>query len=170
MAISEPERATALHGLVLWVNWRPLRRTPESVALGFVLHPQPGYPFTLALEVSYVLADSGLEVGLQATNVRAEPAPVGLGFHPAFTVGDPRIDQTRLEIPAREEPLVTLWMDAGFDYLQAYTCDVVPDPSQRRHGITLEPMTCAPDAFNSGEGLRILEPGEAFAARCGLVS
>ena len=65
---------------------------------------------------------------------------------------------------------VTLWMDAGFDYPQAYTCDVVPDPAQRRHGITLEPMTCARDAFNSGEGLLTLEPGEAFAARCGLIS
>src|SRR5262249_8518003 len=100
-AITEPERSTSLHGLVLWVNWRPLRRTPESVTLGYVLHPQPGYPFTLALEVSCVLADRGLEVALQATNVGGEPAPFGAGFHPALTVGDARIDQTRLEIPAR---------------------------------------------------------------------
>jgi aldose 1-epimerase len=49
LAVTEPERATAPHGLVLWVNWRPLRRTPESVTLGYVLHPQPGYPYTLAL-------------------------------------------------------------------------------------------------------------------------
>jgi aldose 1-epimerase len=30
-------------------------------------------------------------------------------------------------------------------------------------------MTCAPDAFNSGEGLRVLEPGAEFAGRWGLI-
>jgi galactose mutarotase-like enzyme len=34
----------------------------------------------------------------------------------------------------------------------------------------LEPMTCAPDAFNTGEGLRVLEPGEVHSARWGLLS
>jgi aldose 1-epimerase len=29
-------------------------------------------------------------------------------------------------------------------------------------------MTCAPDAFNTGEGVRILEPGAAFSGRWGL--
>jgi aldose 1-epimerase len=80
LAISEPERGTALHGLVLWVNWRPLRRTPESVTLGYLLHPQPGYPFTLALEMSYALSDRGLEVELRASNVGAEPAPFRCGL------------------------------------------------------------------------------------------
>jgi aldose 1-epimerase len=64
---------------------------------------------------------------------------------------------------------VMLWMDAGFDYLQVYTGDDEPDPARRRRGITLEPMTCAPDAFNTGEGLRVLEPGAEFAGRWGLI-
>ncbi len=46
-AISEPERGGALHGLVLWASWRPLRHSRDEVALGYMLHPQPGYPFTL---------------------------------------------------------------------------------------------------------------------------
>ena len=29
-------------------------------------------------------------------------------------------------------------------------------------------MTCAPDAFNSGDGLVVLEPGASFTGRCGL--
>jgi aldose 1-epimerase len=31
-------------------------------------------------------------------------------------------------------------------------------------------MTCAPDAFNSGDGLVVLEPGASFTGRCGLIA
>jgi len=31
-------------------------------------------------------------------------------------------------------------------------------------------MTCAPDAFNSGDGLVVLAPGDSFTARCGLAA
>ena len=89
-AVSEPERGSALHGLVLWVNWRPLRRAVDRVALGYVLHPQPGYPFTLRLEVEYRLEPDGLAVTLRATNVGSATAPFGAGFHPYLTVGKGR--------------------------------------------------------------------------------
>lgn len=46
--------------------------------------------------------------------------------------------------------------DAGFKYLQAYT---PPD----RNSIALEPMTCPANAFNSGEGLIKLLPGETYS-------
>jgi aldose 1-epimerase len=35
-------------------------------------------------------------------------------------------------------------------------------PDLARGGIAVEPMTCAPDAFNSGSGLLVLEAGESF--------
>ena len=43
-----------------------------------------------------------------------------------------------------------------------------PDPARRRRSLGLEPMTCAPNAFQSGEGLRTLQPGEAMVARWGI--
>ena len=75
-AISEPERGGALHGLVLWASWRPLRHSRDEVALGYMLHPQPGYPFTLELEVAYRLVAGGLEVTLSATNRGADARAV----------------------------------------------------------------------------------------------
>ena len=36
--------------------------------------------------------------------------------------------------------------------------------------IAVEPMTCAPDAFNSGEGLVVREPGASFTGRCGSIA
>jgi aldose 1-epimerase len=65
---------------------------------------------------------------------------------------------------------LTVWMDESFRFVQVYTADDVPDPGRRRGGVAIEPMTCAPDAFNSGDGLLVLEPGTSFTGRCGLTA
>jgi aldose 1-epimerase len=212
MAISEPERGGALHGLVLWASWHPLRHSRDEVALGYMLHPQPGYPFTLELEIEYRLTAGGLEVTLVATNRGATAAPFGAGFHPCIALGDDAV----LELPARSRvpvderllptgppvpvegteydfrsprplgPLaldtcfgdlergadgqaratlttggraVTVWMDEPFRFIHVYTTGA---------GAAVEPMTCAPDAFNSGDGLLALLPGASFSGRWGL--
>jgi aldose 1-epimerase len=59
---------------------------------------------------------------------------------------------------------VLLWQETGenrYNYLQVY----IP-PS--RLSIALEPMTCNIDAFNNGEGLQILEPGQIYEASYGI--
>jgi aldose 1-epimerase len=63
---------------------------------------------------------------------------------------------------------VTVWMDAVFGFATVYTADDVGDPARRRRSVAIEPMTCAPDAFNTGLGLRVLEPGEVLSGRWGL--
>jgi len=40
--------------------------------------------------------------------------------------------------------------------------------AERRRGLGVEPMTCAPNAFQSGLGLRVLEPGEQLTASWGI--
>jgi aldose 1-epimerase len=59
------------------------------------------------------------------------------------------------------ERRVVVWMDDAFPFVQVYTA---------RGAIAVEPMTCAPDAFNSGTGLLVLEPGASFTGRCGMSS
>jgi aldose 1-epimerase len=58
-----------------------------------------------------------------------------------------------------------VWCGEAFGYLQAFTLDAFPGGGS---GIALEPMTCAPDAFNSGAGLITLEPGAAWAGSWGI--
>ncbi|MEO9138437.1 MAG: aldose 1-epimerase family protein [Jatrophihabitans sp.] len=58
-----------------------------------------------------------------------------------------------------------LWFDETFRFLQVYTVDEV-SPGQA--GIAIEPMTCAPDAFNSGAGLIVLEPRGAWTGTWGI--
>jgi aldose 1-epimerase len=68
------------------------------------------------------------------------------------------------------EPEVSVWMDERFRYVQLYTGEDIPDESRRRKSLAIEPMTCAPNAFNTGEGLISLEPGESFAAEWGVAA
>src|SRR3954467_12752429 len=74
-------------GLLLWVNWRPVRRGADRVALAYVLHLQPGYPHTVGVEVEYALAAEGIDVALRARNLGDEPAPFEAGFHPCVLAG-----------------------------------------------------------------------------------
>jgi len=220
LALTEPERGNALHGLVLQSRWRGVRTSARRVSLSYALAPAPGYPFELALAVSYELASGGVVMTVQATNVGSERAPFGAGLHPYLTPGTTEVDDMVLEIPARafvpvDERLLptgppapvaeteldfrrprrlgalrvdacfgelgrspagvarvrlgsnsgpgqlTVWMDERFRFVQVFTADAA---------VAVEPMTCAPDAFNSGDGLVLLEPGDSFTGRCGLIA
>jgi aldose 1-epimerase len=59
-----------------------------------------------------------------------------------------------------------LWVDEHYDFLEVFTGDSLA-PGRARHGLGCEPMTCAPNAFNSGDGLVRLEPGDTHVARWG---
>jgi aldose 1-epimerase len=220
LELSEPERGNALHGLVLQSRWRGVRTSARRVSLSYALAPRVGFPFELALAVSYELASGGVVMTVHATNVGAERAPFGAGLHPYLTPGATDVDDMVLEIPARtrvpvDERLLptapaapvegteldfraprrlgalrvdacfgelgrspagvarvrlgtnsgpgqlTVWMDERFRFVQVFTADAA---------IAVEPMTCAPDAFNSGDGLVVLEPGASFTGRCGLIA
>jgi aldose 1-epimerase len=63
---------------------------------------------------------------------------------------------------------VELWVDEGYPYLEIFTGDTLPQLDRRRTGLGVEPMTCAPDAFNSGEGLARLGPGMSHSASWGI--
>ncbi|HYA67822.1 MAG TPA: aldose 1-epimerase family protein [Acidimicrobiales bacterium] len=105
-ALDEPARHNAIHGLVRWLPWQLLSRGQNVVLMGCVLHPQPGYPWRIDLQVEYRLGSAGLSVSATATNVSGNPAPFGIGFHPYLTVGTPTIDTARLRLDARRR-LVT---------------------------------------------------------------
>jgi aldose 1-epimerase len=73
----------------------------------------------------------------------------------------------RVVVAAPGGRAATLWMDEAWPFVMVFTGDTV-EPARRRRGLAIEPMTCAPDAFNSGDGLRVLRPAEAFTGRWGI--
>lgn len=82
LPLSEPEHSNAIHGLARWRAWRCRSQATRRVTLGLLVHPQPGYPFTLDLAVTYELDAEGLTVTTTATNLGAGPLPFALGQHP----------------------------------------------------------------------------------------
>jgi aldose 1-epimerase len=60
----------------------------------------------------------------------------------------------------------TLWLDEHYTHVMLFTGDPLPDVARR--ALAVEPMTCPPNAFASGEGVLVLEPGERFEARWGI--
>ena len=55
---------------------------------------------------------------------------------------------------------VVLWVDDHYRYVMLYTGDDRPDVERR--SLAVEPMTCPPNAFRSGDDLIVLDPGASF--------
>jgi aldose 1-epimerase len=213
LPLSEPDRGTALHGLVAWQAWTVVSAHPDAAELSTVLYPQRGYPFLLSLTARYQLASDGLSIAIQATNDGATAAPYGVSMHPWFVAGPEPLSDWTLTLPAAsvlatDDRLLPTGVDdvgsldfrggrrlgdveldhaftdlaftdatahatlvssagAGVDiswdetsrWVQVCSGDAA-GPDLRRKALAVEPMTCAPDAFNSGAGLVRLEPGE----------
>ncbi|MEU7295147.1 aldose 1-epimerase family protein [Streptomyces exfoliatus] len=112
--VSEPELDCAIHGLVRWVPWRPVKHEPQSITLTYALHGSTGYPFRLDLGATYTLdAATGLTVRVAARNVGTRPAPYAHGMHPYLTVGEP-LDACVLTLPGRRyQPVDERMLPAG---------------------------------------------------------
>lgn len=77
--------------------------------------------------------------------------------------------RARIELAAPGgSPSVEVWMDRAFRHVTVYTGETVQPPSRRRHGLAVEPMTCPPNAFVSGDDLIVLRPGETWSGSWGL--
>jgi aldose 1-epimerase len=56
---------------------------------------------------------------------------------------------------------VELSVDRTFPYFQVFTGDTLDAP-RRRTAVSVEPMTCPPDALRTGKDLVVLEPGQRW--------
>jgi aldose 1-epimerase len=61
---------------------------------------------------------------------------------------------------------VSLWVDQSYRYLMVFSGDSLPNFNRR--GLAVEPMTCPPNAFRSGQDLIRLEPGASLTSTWGI--
>lgn len=106
LALTEPSRHNASHGLVRWAAWSVEEHTANSVSLGYRLMAQTGYPWTVDLHVLYDLSADGLTVTQTATNMSGSPAPYAQGAHPYLAAGAAPVDEWELTLPAATRLLV----------------------------------------------------------------
>ncbi|MEQ6902740.1 aldose 1-epimerase family protein [Nocardioides sp. YIM 152588] len=96
-----------------------------------------------------------------------EPRPIGATrLDHAFT--DLDRDETGVATTSLVGPGgdgVALWVDGHHRWLQVFTAE---GTSRERAAVAVEPMTSPPDAFNSGDDLVRVGPGETFTAAWGI--
>jgi galactose mutarotase-like enzyme len=113
----------------------------------------------------WVPARSYLEVDerLVPTGRRLPVAGTPFDFRQARPLGDSVLDTcfADLEEPAVEFDGVRLSWDDSYNHLQLFTGDTL-SADRRRRGLAVEAMSCPADAFNSHQGLVVLEPGGAW--------
>jgi aldose 1-epimerase len=73
-------------------------------------------------------------------------------------------DLAEVRVTASDGTGVAMSWDQRCPWVQIHTADNPELPEAHRSGLAVEPMTCPPDAFNSGVDLVTLEPGDAHAA------
>ena len=62
---------------------------------------------------------------------------------------------------------VALWVDRAYGYLMVFTGDTLADVHRR--SIAIEPMTCPPNAFRTGDSLVRLDPGHSHTGTWGVM-
>jgi aldose 1-epimerase len=100
LALSEPARHNAIHGLARYVPWVLIDKQPDAVINRVRIHPQTGWPGTLEAMITHRVDDNGLTVTVQATNLGAGELPFGYGAHPYLTVGEAAVDEVAITVPA----------------------------------------------------------------------
>jgi len=224
VALTEPSKGNAIHGLLRWRPWRVAAHDTDRVVMTATVFPLQGYPFHLEVEVAYQLGEEGLVVTTRAVNRGDRACPYGCGQHPYLSAGPGTLDDCDLQLaaatrivtdPERQLPTGTeavagtpfdfnarrrlggvqidsaysdlerddagrawarlfrpdgtcaeLWVDPGYPIIQIYTDDTLA-PARRRLGLGTEPMSCPPNAFQTGEGVIRLEPGQSVTTQWG---
>lgn len=107
LALTEPARGHALHGLLAWTEFADRVVEDDRVVLVAVIEPQFGYPFRVEVAVEFRLDSDGLNQTVTAHNIGTDAAPWGTGPHPYLVGGEGRVDDWTLTLPASEVLTVT---------------------------------------------------------------
>jgi aldose 1-epimerase len=106
---------------------------------------------------------------------RASVEATELDFRTPRRIGAVRLDHCFTDLQRDDDgrarvrvgDVATLWVDESYPYVMVFTGDPLPDVARR--SIAVEPMTCAPNAFRTEEGLIRLEPGQSHSGSWGIV-
>jgi len=100
LALTEPARHNASHGLARYVPWVLVDKQPDAVTNRVRIYPQQGWPGVLEATITHRVSDNGLTVTVNATNIGAAEVPFGYGAHPYLTVGESTVDDVAITVPA----------------------------------------------------------------------
>ncbi len=167
----------------LRVSYRLTNAGDASAPFGIGAHPYLRVGAVPAADLTItVAAASHALVDEQMIPISRDPVEgTHVDLRSGLRVGDLRADaaltdievvdgQVAHRLSAPDGTALVLWADEAFGWVQVYSPENFPGPGlpDQRVAIAVEPMTCAVDAFNSGDGLLWLEPGATWSASWGL--
>jgi aldose 1-epimerase len=177
----EVEHALDERGLTVQTTARNVGGAPLPYGAGFHPYVMVGTPriddATLQFTAGIRLAEDDRGI---PTGERPEIAGTEYDFSKARPLGDTQLDTAFGELGREDDGRavvrlrapdgvgIDVWLDQHHPYLMLFTGDTLPDARRRRRSLGVEPMTCAPNAFRSGDGLRALAPGESVTTSWGI--
>lgn len=110
LTVNEQSTQTALHGLLFRLPVTVAERTVSLHDAAITLRydyagDDPGYPFAARIQVRYAIHRDGLTVTFGVRNNHRAPVPVGIGWHPYFTLGT-AVDDLELQLPPARRVLI----------------------------------------------------------------
>jgi aldose 1-epimerase len=152
---------------------------PSAAPFGYGAHPYLAIGDTLLPDVELTIpARTWVEVDERLLPSATHPVDgEPLDFRAPHRVGDVRLDTAYTDVVRDDDGMwrctvasadraATLWADAAFPWLQVFTA--IAEDRKGEVGIAVEPMSCPADAFNSGDGLVVLEPGDDWTGTWGI--
>jgi aldose 1-epimerase len=155
----------------------------ETCPFGAGAHPyltlgvDPVDPLLLRLPARTVIECDARGIPTGASAVEG----TGYDFRKPQAIGPAKLDHAFADLTRADDGLarvelrapggdagVALWVDDSYRYLMVFSGDGLPEVNRR--SLAVEPMTCPPNAFRSGEALLGLEPGESFTGAWGLAA
>jgi aldose 1-epimerase len=106
LALTEPDRHNAIHGLVNWLPWRLVSQRSDTVVLRCELPAQVGYPWPLELQTEWQVGEDGLRAHHQVTNIGRSECPFGFSVHPYLRLPGVAVDDLLLRVPGRNRLLL----------------------------------------------------------------
>lgn len=106
LSLTEPERHTAIHGLVNWLPWQLVSQRSDAVELRCEMPAQIGYPWPLELRTEWRISADGLRAYHEVTNVGRAECPFGFSVHPYLRLPGVAVDDLLLRVPGRSRLLL----------------------------------------------------------------
>ena len=100
LPLTEPALGNASHGLLRFTAYELADKGADFVELAATIYPQSGYPFLIDTTVRYELTDDGLTVTHCFANGGEADAPVAVGAHPYFRLGELDTNELQLTVHA----------------------------------------------------------------------
>lgn len=84
--VAAPDAPAWFHGWGMRSRWEVVEASPVHCTMALTAAAMESWPWTYRAELRVGLDSDGLSMSLEVLNISASPMPLGVGFHPYFSI------------------------------------------------------------------------------------